>query len=222
MRLVIAAATPQELATLTADNGMPSVKQFPGAEVDVLVTGVGMLAATASLMRSICMNRPDFVLQAGIAGAFDRNLETGSVVAIASEQLADMGAREQGQWKDLFDLGLEKPSQVPFTQGRLPGWPLLPELMALPRLVDAVTVNEITTQQGRIQEILTKYQPSVESMEGAALHYVCTMQSVPFLQIRAISNYVGERDKSKWKIREAIENLGQVSFQLIEKIYTLK
>ena len=95
MRLVIAAATPQELATLTADNGMPSVKQFPGAEVDVLVTGVGMLAATASLMRSICMNRPDFVLQAGIAGAFDRNLETGSVVAIASEQLADMGAREQ-------------------------------------------------------------------------------------------------------------------------------
>ncbi len=44
-------------------------------------------------------------------------------------------------------------------------------------------------------------------MEGAALHYVCLQEQIPFVQIRSVSNYVGERDKTKWKMKEAIENL---------------
>ncbi|NMD28678.1 MAG: futalosine hydrolase, partial [Bacteroidetes bacterium] len=36
---------------------------------------------------------------------------------------------------------------------------------------------------------------------------VCLQKEIPFLQIRGISNYVGERDKSKWKMEEAIDNL---------------
>jgi len=35
----------------------------------------------------------------------------------------------------------------------------------------------------------------------------CLQKEIPFLQIRGISNYVGERDKSKWKMEEAIDNL---------------
>ena len=52
-------------------------------------------------------------------------------------------------------------------------------------------------------------------MEGAALHYVCLQQSVPFLQIRSISNEVGERDKSKWRMKEAVENLNTELIKLI-------
>jgi futalosine hydrolase len=47
-------------------------------------------------------------------------------------------------------------------------------------------------------------------MEGAALHYVCLQTGVPFIQIRCISNYVGERDKSKWKFNEAFDSLTDV------------
>ncbi len=52
-----------------------------------------------------------------------------------------------------------------------------------------------------------KYNAHLETMEGAAFHYVCLQKEIPFLQIRGISNYVGERDKSKWKMEEAIDNL---------------
>ena len=34
-------------------------------------------------------------------------------------------------------------------------------------------------------------------MEGAALHYACIMEHIPFIQLRAVSNFVGERDKNK-------------------------
>jgi futalosine hydrolase len=51
-------------------------------------------------------------------------------------------------------------------------------------------------------------------MEGAALHYVCLMENIPFLQIRSISNYAGQRNKAKWNFNDSIQNLNRelVSF----------
>jgi futalosine hydrolase len=46
-------------------------------------------------------------------------------------------------------------------------------------------------------------------MEGAALHYTCLMENIPFIQLRAVSNFVGERDKNKWKMKEAIAVLNE-------------
>ena len=51
------------------------------------------------------------------------------------------------------------------------------------------------------------FLPSIESMEGAYVHYVCIKENIPFIHLRAISNYVGERDKSQWQIKLAINNL---------------
>lgn len=70
-----------------------------------------------------------------------------------------------------------------------------------------------------MQQLIKKYDPTIESMEGAALHYVCREFNIPFIQLRAISNYVGERDKSNWKIQEAIENLNQTILRFIDKLY---
>ena len=44
-------------------------------------------------------------------------------------------------------------------------------------------------------------------MEGAAFHYACLLQKFKFFQLRSVSNVVGERDKNKWKMKEAIEAL---------------
>ena len=55
-------------------------------------------------------------------------------------------------------------------------------------------------------------------MEGAALHYVCLHQNIPFIQLRAISNYVGERDKTKWKIDLAISNLHNELIKLLKQL----
>jgi futalosine hydrolase len=42
-------------------------------------------------------------------------------------------------------------------------------------------------------------------MEGAALAHVCALYGVPFLELRAVSNTVEDRDLSTWRIREAAE-----------------
>ena len=44
-------------------------------------------------------------------------------------------------------------------------------------------------------------------MEGAALHYTCLMEKIPFIQLRSISNYIAERDKTKWDMKRSIINL---------------
>ena len=55
-------------------------------------------------------------------------------------------------------------------------------------------------------------------MEGAAFHFVCLQQKIPFIQIRSISNSVGERDKSKWVIKEAVSNLNIELDKMINNI----
>ncbi|MBK8310223.1 MAG: hypothetical protein IPL04_04300 [Chitinophagaceae bacterium] len=57
----------------------------------------------------------------------------------------------------------------------------------------------------------------VESMEGAALHYVCLMEKIPFIQLRAISNYITERNKKKWNMKESITNLNKEIIKLLNK-----
>ena len=84
-----------------------------------------------------------------------------------------------------------------------------------------ITVNEITTRKERIKQLKKKYEPLTESMEGAALHYVCRSMGTSFLQMRTISNYVGERDKSKWMIKEAIHNLNSTLLKYIDKLYKI-
>jgi futalosine hydrolase len=55
-------------------------------------------------------------------------------------------------------------------------------------------------------------------MEGAALHFVCLMEKVPFIQIRSISNISGDRDKSRWNIKEAIKSLHEQLVIMIQKL----
>jgi futalosine hydrolase len=84
-----------------------------------------------------------------------------------------------------------------------------------------VSINEITTLPSRIEHYKSSLGATVESMEGAALHYVGLMENIPFLQVRSLSNFVGERDKSKWHIKEAIENLNKELIQIISKLVRL-
>ena len=50
-------------------------------------------------------------------------------------------------------------------------------------------------------------QADVESMEGAAFFEACLATGVPFAEIRAVSNAVGEEDRSRWNIPLALKNL---------------
>ena len=69
-----------------------------------------------------------------------------------------------------------------------------------------------------IQLFKEKFNADIETMEGAAIFYVCLLENIPFLQIRAISNYVEERNTANWNIPLAIKNLNNKLIEIIEKI----
>ena len=66
--------------------------------------------------------------------------------------------------------------------------------------------------------MLASQDAVIESMEGAALHYVALMERVPFLQIRAVSNYAGERDKRKWNFGDSIGNLNRELVRIVTQV----
>ncbi len=212
MKIVITAATKGEW--LPTYNVINATKKY----VVFHESGVGILSTTVALMKLIATEKPDLIIQAGIAGTFDTTKPLGKVVVIKNETIGDLGVTEKGQWKDVFDLQLINNNQQPFKKKLLPNpWIKQYNLLKLPT-VNAVTINQISTNKKQIEQLIQKYNPVVESMEGAALHYVCLDANIPFIQIRAISNYVGERNKTKWLLKESIANLNEAVIQLIDKL----
>jgi len=181
---------------------------------DVLITGIGSMSTTYWLTKAIATQRPQLLIQAGVAGSFSDNYPPGSLVLVNKEVVGDLGVEENNEFKDVFDMGLPQITD-PYTGKNLENNQVeLLQQYNLP-LVKSVTVNEITTRPARIQQLQQKYQPVVESMEGAAFHYVALIEKIPYIQLRAVSNMVGERDKTKWKMKEAIATLNE---QLIKMV----
>jgi len=185
--------------------------------VDILITGIGMMATTYTLTRSILNKRPDFVLQAGIAGCLDENLPLTKTVLVENENIGDLGVEEKQTFKTLFNLSLLDKNSFPWKHGKLSNNIAQLKSTGL-KIVDAVSVNEISTDMGRIEYYKNELNASIESMEGAALHYVALQEKVRFLQMRSLSNFVGERDKNKWVIDVAVANLNAELIRIIVKL----
>ena len=212
MKLVLVAATENEI-NITHEwlkTALPTV--------NVLVTGIGSTATAHSLTRYILKENPTMVIQAGIAGSFKESLAPETVAIVKEEVFADLGAVENDELVDVFDLGLAAVNETPFTNKWLvnPGaykW----QKLGLP-FVKSATVNRVSSDTTEVERIRNKYNPDIESMEGAALHYVCLRENIPFIQLRAISNYCGERNKKNWKMKEAIINLNDELKRIITEL----
>ncbi len=219
MRVIITAATNGEW--------MPSFQKINPAyvgnskrfSVGFHESGIGMLASSVSLMKMFTQETPSLIIQIGIAGCFDKKVPLGKVFAVKDDFAGDIGVVENKVWKDLYDLKLDKPNDPPYEKKSLPNpWLNQYNLLKLPTK-KAVTVNTISTEKSKIELYSGRYKATLESMEGAALHYIGRDLHAPFIQLRAVSNYVGERNKSKWKMQEAIYNLNESLLQLLDELH---
>jgi futalosine hydrolase len=217
MTCLLVAATPFEIAPFL-DHYKKGSLSLPGdLSIDVLISGIGLTATTWSLTRQMYIKRPDFIVQAGIAGCFDPQIALGTVVAIKQELIADQGVVEQGRLKTLFDLGLVKPGRYPFSKGWLVNKSDILKKIKLKK-VNGISVNEITSSAKKKIFYTEAFAPITESMEGAALHYVCLLEKIPFLQLRSVSNYIGERNKKNWMLKESITNLNKELIHLLQQL----
>lgn len=205
MRVLIMAATEMEIA--------PFLQNNEGA--DHLITGVGAPAAMYHLQKKLQADQYDCVLQAGIAGSFKDDIALGETALVKRDVFADLGMFENQKLVSLFDTGFAGKDDAPYKNGWLENNGTWLQRFSLPK-ADAITVNTVTENETVLKEYQRIYQPALESMEGAALHYVCIMENISFLQLRAVSNKAGERDKSKWKIAAAIQNLNNHLHEMVQ------
>lgn len=211
MNGLLIAATEFEIA--------PTIKALKrNADWKVIITGIGGVATAYSMMKAIEKYKPDVLLQAGIGGSFNKQFDLGDVVCVGSECFGDLGVVENKKRRSLFDMNFLSVDEKPFINGRLvnPHRKML-NVLSLP-IADAVSVNEITTTNSDIEYYRSELRISIESMEGAAFHYVALMEQIPFLQIRSISNEVGMRDKEKWRMESAITNLNEAVIGFIKNM----
>lgn len=223
--VLIVAATELEIKPLLNDteqiNDQPRLykKKIANVQTHILIGGIGTAFMAYKLTKVLNMHKYSFVINAGIGGTFSNLFSLGEVVNVHNEVFAGIGLLDKDKFTNLFDMNLLTEGEFPFTQNFLHNFSLINNkvIEALP-LANGVTVNTLFTKTMGVDLRYQKLNPHIESMEGAAVFYVCLMEHVPFVQIRAISNYVGETNKNFWKIPLAVENLNKVIVEALGEI----
>ena len=224
MHILVVTATAAEVAPLTAALGRPSADDGRVASfargphrVDVLATGVGMVATGVWVSRTLASDRYGLALNLGVCGSFRSDLAPPSVVHVVADVLPELGAEDDDRFLTIQDLGLLGDDDFPFTAGTLRNTSP-PQNVVLDRLprVNGITVNTVHGSEASIARVVARCHPDTESMEGAAFMYACLAQGVPFAQVRAVSNIVERRNRNAWKLGDAIRALGDTALAIID------
>ena len=224
MRILVAAATAAEVGPLSAAAAIdPTSSERPcrgrvaGHDIDLLVTGVGMVATACWCSTALARGSYGLALNLGLCGAFDRRLSLGSVVHVVSDRFSELGAEDGDAFLTLHDLGLMAPDDHPFREGAVVNHtpPAIAPLQRLPR-ARGITVNTVHGRDASIADVARRFAPQVESMEGAAFMYACAIAAVPYAQVRAVSNVVERRNRAAWQIGPAIAALSAAALEILE------
>ncbi len=168
----------------------------------LLVTGVGIPCALATVLQAAARERPARILNIGIAGAYPGSaLSIGGIVTADSEVYGDLGFElpEPPGFRPLQESPFGAFYQKPFSLLPLPN-------AAIGRgcTVNACTGTDAT---GRLREMT--FGAKFETMEGAAVAHAGSLLGIPVSEVRAISNVAGHRDMQPDNIRLALDSLAR-------------
>lgn len=181
------------------------------------------MATAYHLGRALALKKYDLVLNLGVCGSFRNTIQPGTVVNVVEETIADLGAEDGDGFISVFDIGLEDANLPPFIDGKLIN-PFRKKYKTLEQLAEvrSLSVNTISGSEKTISRLRSFHNADVESMEGAAVFHSCLMADVPFLEVRAVSNYIEQRNKDAWKLEEAISNVSKWTRQFLEEALSHK
>ena len=152
---------------------------------DGLTCGIGPVEAAAATARAIAESRPRRVLHVGMAGA--RRLTPGSMVVGTEAVYIDLSAAIPVVDRVLPDEELVSRARA-----------ALPDSLALPIATSAAVSD---SGHERTHEL------RVEAMEGFGVLRACELAGVPAVEVRAVSNELGEADRALWMMRRGLETL---------------
>ena len=196
--------------------------ELPDDRGFAVVLGVGLLefATNLSILLSRFSAEGPFthVVLAGICGAYPgRGLNIGDVVRVDSERVGDLGVVERDgsftPWHKVGNGGAENSADSSSASAQVcessslrgvPAW-----LTGL-KSAAGLTVNCCTGTAAMASERVQNFNVDVESMEGTACFSICAAFGMPCYEIRAVSNFATDRDKSTWRISDALEKLKNI------------
>jgi nucleoside phosphorylase len=153
--------------------------------------GIGPVEAAAATARALALEQPRAVLHVGVAGG--RSLTPGALVVGAEAVYVDLSAA------------------IPVTDRCAPDAALLaaarsalPEAVSLPVATSAAVSGPVRAHDLR-----------VEGMEGFGVLRACKLAGVPAVEVRAVSNELGETDRALWMIRRALDVLADAIPRLL-------
>lgn len=156
----------------------------------------------------------DLVVSAGIGGGFQQFAPLGSLVVADAIVAADLGAETPEGFLPVDELGFGRAVHHP-----------PPELSArIAHLLGAVhapvlTVSTVTGSAARGAELIARHpRAAAEAMEGFGVAEAAAAYALPVLEIRAVSNAVGPRDRSAWRIGAALDALRD-AFQQLSPVF---
>lgn len=188
-----------------------------GPAVDVRLAGVGPALAAAATAAELAAGAYDLVVSAGIGGGFESRAPVGSLV-IASEIIAaDLGAETPDGFCSVDELGFGS-ARVPVHGGLAARWTEAARAVGLPVCQGPVLTLSTVTGSAATADLLAERVPgaAAEAMEGYGVAAAAHRLGIPALEIRAISNRVGPRQRELWKIGDALQALEQACLLLPE------
>lgn len=181
--------------------------EYSSGELSIfpVITGVGSMLTSLAMSRTNNLKDADLLINAGVAGSYNKELNIGDVVEVIEDRFGDLGVEEaDGTFTDIFEMELMNGDQFPFEKGIIKN-----ESQTSYQKVSAITVNKVHGTESSITKISKKYKAEIETMEGAAFLYTSKIMDLKCIQIRAISNYVEPRNKDNWNIQLAIDSLNK-------------
>ncbi|KPA11559.1 purine phosphorylase family 1 [Candidatus Magnetomorum sp. HK-1] len=198
-------------------------KAFTGkiSEQSVIIVqcGIGIVNAVQALTAAVEKNSVGLILNMGCAGAFELSgLSIGDIGIATSETYIHSGVESSSA------MNMITPLPFPLIQtndykffAKYPtsenhthlAYKILKQSFFSKDIhikkIPFITVSTITAMDLSVKALYQKYQAGMENMEGAGIAHVAIQYGIPFLEIRAASNFVGERDKKKWQLNQAFE-----------------
>lgn len=185
---------------------------------DVMLAGVGPISAGIQTTKALAASKYDLVINMGIAGGFVDKAEIGSLVIANEIVSADLGAESPEGFITLDELGFGASTRVK-TDGDLVEVLLESSKGAglSVRAGNILTLSSVTgTAETSLKLQLREPGALAEAMEGYGVAIAAKEFGVPVLEIRSISNPIGPRDRSAWRIKDALVTLESASKVIVE------
>lgn len=224
--ILLLVATEREMAPLLALPEFRALQRDCFGRIELLVTGVGPVAAAIRLTRWLAGREVApgalSVVQFGVGGGWvEEGAELLDLCIAEREVFGDLGVAV-GEQMEYFDEGMIGCQQYLLDVALRQQLQRSVAGAAGTKSGIFVTVQAVSGTSARGNFLHRRWQGLCENMEGAAAAAVCEEFALPFAEIRSISNYVEERDPSRWQLDAACETVAAALPAVVHSLLTIE